>query len=447
MNNKTKDRLIRTGVVIFWLCVWQLAAWLIHNRILVAGPAETLKELLTEIVTLHFWKTVGASLWRITAGFLFAFLAGCVLAGISFSHRTLQRLLSPLMQFAKAVPVASFVVILLIWWGADRLSSAISFIVTLPIIYISFLEGLFNTDRSLTEMAQVFHLRFPVKAWYLYRPSLEPFLEGALKTALGMSFKAGVAAEVIGTPRFAIGSALYESKIYLNTAGVFAWTAVVVVLSCLLEKIFLFFFRTLCNLRPYFTECKRERTPENVQVEGLSQGYGEKKVLQDVNARFEKGRIYCLMAPSGAGKTTLLLTLAGIYAPMEGSVTGSGHASVMFQEDRLLADASVLQNVTAAADEQTARAVLADLGLSSVLTQKVQELSGGMKRRVCLARALTYGGCCLLLDEPFTGLDEENRRKAADCIRRYQNGRMVLVSTHEEKDAALLSGEIFRLQK
>lgn len=152
------------------------------------------------------------------------------------------------------------------------------------------------------------------------------------------------------------------------------------------------------------------------------------------------------MAPSGAGKTTLLLTMAGIYAPKEGSVSGSSHATVLFQEDRLFPGATVLQNVAAATGEEKAKQMLTDLGLSDVFLRKTEELSGGMKRRVSLARALAYGGDCLLLDEPFTGLDGENRKKAADCIRKYANGRMVLVSTHDIEDASLLDGEIVNIK-
>ncbi|MDD6178859.1 MAG: ATP-binding cassette domain-containing protein [Clostridium sp.] len=447
MNKKTKDGLAGIGIVIFWLVVWQLAAFFVHNRILIAGPAETLQALVREAVTVSFWKTVVISVSRVTIGFLAAFFAGCLLAVFSFKSSMVQRLLAPVMQFAKAVPVASFVVILLIWRGADSLSVAISFLVTLPIVYVSFLEGLTHVDKNLMEMAQVYHLRFPVRALYIVRPALAPFLEGALQTALGMSFKAGVAAEVIGTPRWAIGSALYESKIYLDTAGVFAWTAVVVVLSFLLERLFLFFFRKLRNWQPFLAGKEQEYPAEDVKVCGLFRGYGGKQVLRDVNAHYRKGKIYCLMAPSGAGKTTLLLTMAGIYPPEKGSISGCRYPSVLFQEDRLLPKATVLQNAAVAAGEEKARNILSDLGLSDVFLQKTEELSGGMKRRACLARALAYGGDCLLLDEPFTGLDEENRKKAADCIRKYANGRMVLISTHDGEDASLLDGETVKLEK
>ena len=447
MNKKTKDGLPGIGLVIFWLVVWQLAAFFVHNRILIAGPAETLQALVREAVTVSFWKTVVISVSRVTIGFLAALFAGCLLAVFSFKSSMVQKLLAPVMQFAKAVPVASFVVILLIWRGADSLSVAISFLVTLPIVYVSFLEGLTHVDKNLMEMAQVYHLRFPVRALYIVRPALAPFLEGALQTALGMSFKAGVAAEVIGTPRWAIGSALYESKIYLDTAGVFAWTAVVVVLSFLLERLFLFFFRKLRNWQPFLAGKEQEYPAEDVKVYGLFRGYGGKQVLRDVNAHYRKGKIYCLMAPSGAGKTTLLLTMAGIYPPEKGSISGCRYPSVLFQEDRLLPKATVLQNAAVAAGEEKARNILSDLGLSDVFLQKTEELSGGMKRRVCLARALAYGGDCLLLDEPFTGLDEENRKKAADCIRKYANGRMVLISTHDGEDASLLDGETVKLEK
>ncbi len=184
MNKKTKDRLAGIGIVIFWLVVWQLAAFFVHNRILIAGPAETLQALVREAVTVSFWKTVGISVSRVTIGFLAAFLPAACWRHSVFKSSMVQRLLAPVMQFAKAVPVASFVVILLIWRGADSLSVAISFLVTLPIIYVSFLEGLTHVDKNLVEMAQVYHLRFPVRALYLYGRRWRPFWRGHCRRRL-----------------------------------------------------------------------------------------------------------------------------------------------------------------------------------------------------------------------------------------------------------------------
>lgn len=441
------------AVVLFWIGIWQALSLIVHNKILVAGPVETFMALMAQASDFDFWKTIGCSLLRIGGGFLSAFFLGCILAALSFKSPQIKALLSPVMTLAKSVPVASFTVILLIWWGADSLSFAISFLVALPILYVNVLEGLTHMDQRLSVMAQVFELPFFMRFLYIVRPALAPFLTGAVKTSLGMGFKAGVAAEVIGNPRWAIGTALYESKIYLNTAGVFAWTAVVVILACLMERAALKLLHCFFAWKPLLLR-KPEKEKKVLQAGGVTvqdamQCYGENKIFSHFTKVFLPGKIYCLMGASGAGKTTLLHTIAGVLPLREGRIVIEGREgfSVMFQEDRLLAGCSVLQNVTAASARHEAEEILTALGLADVLTNPVETLSGGMARRVSLARALSYNGGVLLLDEPFAGLDEESRLRAAACIRKYQNGRTVILSTHDPKDAELLQGEILKINR
>ena len=233
---KSKNGIKKAGVLLFWLCVWQLAAVFIDNELLFAGPSATARAFCREIASPDFVKTVGISLLRIFTGFFAAFLCGALLGALSFRLHFAEVLLSPLMHFCKAVPVAAFAVILLIWQGAGRLSAAVCFLVVLPIVYVNVLEGLAHTDKKLLEMASAFRFSRKNIFFYLYRPAMAPFLEGCLKTALGMGLKAGIAAEVIGIPRWSIGGKIYLSKIYLDTAGIFAWTAVVLALSFVLEK-------------------------------------------------------------------------------------------------------------------------------------------------------------------------------------------------------------------
>ncbi len=168
-----------------------------------------------------------------------AFLLGAVLAlllaAISYRY-PLAEVLRPFMVFCKAVPVAVFAVLLLIWWGSSMLAVAICFLVVFPNIYLNTLEGLKSADRGLLEMAEVFRLPLGTQFFYIYRPALKPFLLSAFQLSLGMCWKSGVAAEVIGTPSHSIGGALYLAKIYLDTADLFAWTAVIVVLSVFFEK-------------------------------------------------------------------------------------------------------------------------------------------------------------------------------------------------------------------
>lgn len=459
---------IKKGIVLlFWLCLWQLAALFIHNSLLAAGPIETARALVREAMAIVFWKTVGITLIKFLAGFLLALFLGFLLGILSYRRPIMGELLAPLMLLAKAVPVASFVVILLIWWGAGRLSMAISFLVALPIIYVNVREGLGSTDKKLLEMAEVFRLPFWSRCFYLYRPALQPFLEGTLETALSMGIKAGVAAEIIGIPKFSIGGELYLSKIYLDTAGVFAWTFVVIVLSFLLEKAVLLLWKKFCAWNPK-TGTPVRRTPWHggtekgfLVLQNICKSYREKAVLQHVNMKLKMDGIYCLMAPSGTGKTTLLRILAGLIMADEGhiltdanrpeqeeeyNVSNGYNVAMVFQEDRLLDGLSALRNVElVCAEPEKAALILEELLPGENLNQPVKNLSGGMRRRVCIARALAAKSDILLLDEPFNGLDEQNRNRAIEVILRHRGSRLLLTATHEKEDAVKLGGDILSL--
>lgn len=487
-DKKVKSGIEKAGVLLFWLCVWQLATLLADNKLLLAGPLDTARALCREISSPDFFRTVGSSLLRLFAGFCAAFLCGGVLGVLSFRLHFIEALLSPLMHFCKAVPVAAFAVILLIWQGAGRLSASVCFLVVLPIVYVNVLEGLSHTDKKLLEMAHVFRFSRKNIFFYIYRPAMAPFLEGCLKTALGMGLKAGVAAEVIGIPRWSIGGEIYLSKIYLDTAGIFAWTAVVLALSFCLERAVLFLWRRFLLWKPLPAadknmhadrtvplekqgrlstgtafSCSQSSQKEQVksQEEGsflsfqdIDKSYDGHTVLSGVNRRLAMTGSYCLMAPSGAGKTTLLHLAAGLVRPDAGSikVTVNGAAgaplfvSMVFQEDRLCEAESATTNVTLACrDEGKAVKCLEKLLPKEALQKPVSQLSGGQRRRVCIARALLADSRILLLDEPFTGLDEENRQRAAEVILAYRAGRLLLAATHDEADAERLVGEIWRL--
>ncbi len=231
----------RTGILLFWLLLWQSAAWLLRQPIFLVGPWETLLALVRLAGQPAFWRAVCFSLGRIGTGFLLAFLLGLLCGSTAYIRPLFREILSPVISLIKTVPVASFVILALIWTGADHLASVISFLVVFPIIYLNTLAGLAAADVQLLEMAHVFHIRLLPKVWHIYRPALAPFLMSACRIALGMCWKSGVAAEVIGTPDHSIGEKLYMAKIYFSTDELFAWTAAVILLSFMFEKLILKF--------------------------------------------------------------------------------------------------------------------------------------------------------------------------------------------------------------
>ena len=187
-----------------------------------------------------------------------------------------------------------------------------------------------------------------------------------------------------------------------------------------------------------------------VDLRGVSKSFGGTDVLRNVSLTLEPG-VTCLMAPSGAGKTTLTRILLGLERADGGTVTGleGARLSAVFQEDRLLpgmdAEGNLRVVLGADYDEGRAAELLGELGLSDVGDKAVRDYSGGMRRRLALARALLFPCDILLLDEPFTGLDPANRRRAAACVRRHGAGKIVFVVTHEASDAEALEAEILRI--
>ncbi len=214
----------------------------IGHEILLASPASVLLRLFSLIPQREFWRALLFSLSRITLGFFLAFLTGSLLAALSSRFSLLQSLISPFIGVIRATPVASFIILVLLWLPSRRLSLFISFLMATPIFYSNVLTGLENLDRRLLEMAQVFKISPMRRLRFLYLPQLLPFFRSASAIALGLCWKSGVAAEVIGLPQGSIGERLYQAKIYLETPELLAWTLLIIVISILSEKLFLKLF-------------------------------------------------------------------------------------------------------------------------------------------------------------------------------------------------------------
>lgn len=241
-----ESRLLRkAGILIFWLIIWQLSAAAVDNSILFVGPSEVVKALWLQIGSGEFWKTLAFSSTRICLGFLSAFFTGILLGALAYRYSFAKELLAPVMLLLKSIPVASFVILALIWMGSKNLSVFISFTVVLPMIYTATLSGLVSADPKLLEMAHVFRMTPMNRIRGIYLPALMPYLISSSGSALGLSIKSGVAAEVIGVPDFSIGAQLYMAKIYLSTADLFAWTGVILLITFLFEKLFLLFLAFL----------------------------------------------------------------------------------------------------------------------------------------------------------------------------------------------------------
>lgn len=220
------------------LIVWQLAAALLDNGLLLVGPAEVAGRLLELMATREFWQAVGFTFSRISLGFLLAFCLALLLAALGARFPVARVLIQPYMAAVKAVPVASFIVIALLWLSGRRLSVFISFLMVLPVLYANFLQGLREADGKLLEMARVFRMSLWNRIRGIYLPALEPYCLSGCRSALGLCWKAGVAAEVIGVCGGSVGGMLYDAKVYLEIRDLFAWTLAIVLLSLGFEWVF-----------------------------------------------------------------------------------------------------------------------------------------------------------------------------------------------------------------
>ena len=235
--NSWKTVLRRMLILAFWLGVWALLARLAASELLLPGPGQVLRRLLHLMGTAGFWLTTAVSLARILCGALAAIGAGTALAAATCKSRLLDAVLSPLLTAVQSVPVASFILLALIWIGRDILPSVIVFLMVAPLVWSNVAEGIRQTDRQLLELARVYRFSPWRSVRRVYGPEVGPYFLAACRTSFGVAWKSGVAAEVLTVPARSIGRQLYESKLYLETADLFAWTAVVVLCSLAIEKL------------------------------------------------------------------------------------------------------------------------------------------------------------------------------------------------------------------
>lgn len=502
-QKRTISRPRKIAIIVFWLVVWEVADRLINNRLVLAGPVRVVQALVDQLANLNFWVICGSSFGRLACGFLLSFAISVVLAVLAHRFSLLRDFVDPIVSMLKTVPMISFVIMLLIWVGNQMLTVYLALLVVLPFIYTATLAGLENADAKMLEMADAYQLSRWKRFVYVYRPALMPFLLSSCKVALGMSWKTGIMAEVIGTPKPSIGREMYLAKSYLDTPDLFAWTVVVIVLSLVFEKVFMLVLEQAakpmgdllldgreaakggspradadgreavedgsrgscqqdCSIQAntgakppvdFRGDCPHP-VPIALEARGLCKSFGETEVLRNVNVEFEAGGVYCLMGPSGMGKTTLLRILSGLEPATSGETSAAAArqagVSMMFQEDRLCESLTAAQNVALVRRSKPSSAQMEAL-LGQILPadsaqRTAAQHSGGMRRRVALVRAVAFDSAAVILDEPFTGLDKDTKRRVARFLVEHRAGRTLVVSTHSDEDAALLGAQVVRLQ-
>lgn len=224
-------------VVAFWVAVWQLAAVAVDQEILLVSPGAAIDRLGELVVTGEFWATVWHSFIRIAGGFVAASAVGVLGAAAAAGSRVFDALVTPALTAVRTTPVVSFIILVLMWPGSSGwLAFIISFLMVLPITYTNVLEGIRSRDRALLEVATVFRVPLLRRVPAIDVPAVLPFFIASCKIGVGLAWKSGIAAEVIGLADGSIGERLYEAKIFLTSADLFAWTAVIIAVSFGFER-------------------------------------------------------------------------------------------------------------------------------------------------------------------------------------------------------------------
>lgn len=440
MTERMKAVAAAGAVAASWLAVWVLVAGLVAQPLILPGPGAVVVSLLRLACDGGTWAILVGSGARILGGLALAAVCGGVLAGASVRSRTFARLVAPALSFVKATPVACVVVLLLIWLGSARVSIAAVFLMALPGVYFSLVEGLAQVDKPLEQMLRL----HGVRGWRLFCAhtwrEVLPFVLSCAKAVIGMSWKAGVAAELIGMATGTVGERIYQAKLLIETADLLAWTVLVVTASWACERVLVWLLRVSgpvawgAAVRAHGHGLHGRAGAADVAELALAVGDRAPwaPALDGLVLSVPAGGRACVMGASGVGKSTLLALAAGECAP----------CSMVFQDARLVEDASALDNVLVCADARvdasSAAALLRLLVPGIDVHACVAELSGGQRRRVEIARTLLCPGGAVILDEPFTGLDTAARDACAEVVLDLLDGRMLLLASHDVADAQAL---------
>lgn len=453
--------LTRCAPVAFWLVVWQVASMLDSSGILLCGPLDALLALCRLSSTQTFWNSIWFSTLRIVAGVLLGYIIAGVLAAASWHASTVRILLQPALLAIKSTPVACIVVILLIWIGAANVSVITVLLLVVPAIYFALCTGLDNMDAGQRDLFEIFGTRGRRRFFALIWPAVLPYLQAASSTVLGMSWKAGIAAELIGVPAGSLGERIYQAKLLLETPDLFAWTFCVICLSWLFEHGAMALLHSTwpraAKLALRVPRDLMESGGENpsghnasLRAQGLLIGYDAEPLCEPLGFSLGPSSCLCLQAPSGTGKTTLLRTMARLQKPLGGALENAARGcSMMFQDACLVEDLDAIDNILLFArpgfTRKDARDLACELLPKDALSRPVCELSGGQRRRVELARAFAAPGELVLLDEPFGGLDAQAHSCALAFVKRHGAGRIVVFATHDANDAQVLGAQILKL--
>lgn len=262
-NNVVTKKLFRAILaIVFWLALWLVIYKNVGTDLLVSSPLDVLKRLIELLNNKEFFSSILNSFLGITKGYALGVIFGFILGVLVAFSNIFSAIFKPFLTAVKTTPVVSFIILAFIWIPRQNVPVFITFLMVMPIIAAGVMTGLSSADTELLEMSKAYKFSFLKKLKYIYLPSSAPSVISSLETAIGLGWKAGIAAEVICMPDGTIGKALKNSQVYMETIDLFTWTAVVIIISLILEKIlvalFDFIFKKAINKGGYFIEHKNK---------------------------------------------------------------------------------------------------------------------------------------------------------------------------------------------
>ena len=473
-NGKNRTRAVyRLCGLAAGLGLWQLTAMLIAQPLIVPR-LEAIAAATADILTKEdFFLTVAATLLRIAATIaidtVIAFLLG-IAAGVS---ARIEAALSPFETAMRAVPTMGVLLLSLIWFNSEITPIFVASLIALPLLYRGVVNGVKNIDIRLIQMSTGFQVSFVRKLKQLYIPSIRPFTLTAYSATLGLLVKVMVTAEVLSQPRRGIGTEFQIARAQLDTATIFGWGIIVIVFAALMEQAAkrilsynkarkamqtadIAFSDTPVDTEEYSdTDVYADigKQAAEIHIDRISFNFESVPLFQSFSLEVKPARINYILGRSGRGKTTLLFLIAGFLHPQRGTIRilpSNAKIGFAYQDLRLIPHLTAEQNIRyilppdygTEKAKRIARQYLQMFGLQGFEHFLPAELSGGMQRRVSLARALAYPSEILLLDEAFDSLDPETKKAAARVFSRIvrQQRRTVLCVTHDPAFTQLIEG-------
>ncbi|QOR34007.1 ABC transporter permease subunit [Clostridium sp. 'deep sea'] len=248
MSKNSKKLELAVGII-FLLAIWQIVASGVGNFNIFPTPLAVLIAFKRIVTKTDFIATVFFTLFRVVVSLSISFILAVILGFFSVNNKYIKAALSPLVSIMKATPTIAITVQLIIWLGPYQAPSAVGFIIVFPILYSAVLEGISNVDPEILEMADIYNIPNRLRVKKIYIPSVVSYLSAALAGAIGLSMKVIISAEYISTTKYSLGNGIYYGFAYFNMDEVWAWAAIAIITSAILEYPIMLIKKRLCQWR------------------------------------------------------------------------------------------------------------------------------------------------------------------------------------------------------